>query len=456
MAHSSIPSGTENPEPDKDLSRRRNSIFLYLRDTLRNAPSKPEAFVFELVSIGFSWIAERPLIGGPLKMVGNFIGKILQVVSPALPITIQNNSSIHGDPWKFYLTIFRNSLPIAIFFCLVINGLLTIQTPPPPPPHPNRVYYGKDWHNIAFYIAVVPLYVASAICLIATTVISWDRFNTYSNQAAALFSENRIGNGTRFSCFLVIGFLASGLFIANYIEDLRDPTITKQLYWFFDKAGSGERVLNRAGAYYLFMNAVLLFITAMAALCYISMSIEMVRLGRHIESSLFAVTEEELTKLGESAIAEREKRMKMDLSDFSFCLIWAKWLCLFYAINIWIWQISPAGQVKNVHAAIVALALIGLFFLIVPRLYLGSKWHRLKNAYAERWNELSMSARRTSDIGEVEYRDFRSGDLQKMSWIIDFAFVGVLGKVIFDTYGLSIAGILEFLQTIARTFRLWV
>lgn len=97
----------------------------------------------------------------------------------------------------------------------------------------------------------------------------------------------------------------------------------------------------------------------------------MFRLGRSIESSLFAITETELTQNGEAAIRERERRLKEELADFSWSYIWAKILVLIYGVNIWIWQISPAGRVSNVHSAIVALVIVGLFFLVVPRLCSG-------------------------------------------------------------------------------------
>jgi hypothetical protein len=244
---------------------------------------------------------------------------------------------------------------------------------------------------------------------------------------------HRIANATRFSAFLAVAVFVSGVYTAQYIGDLANPALTGDLYWFFDKAVSGERILNKAGACYLFMTAILLLITAMAAFCYIAMSIEMVRLGRSIESSLFAITETELTQHGEAAIRERERRLKEELADFSWSYIWAKVLVLIYGINIWIWQISPAGRVNNVHSAIVAL--VGLFFLVVPQLYLASKWYRLKRAYNERWTQLVREATGRDDEEGPEYPELRPRSIRKIDAFVKLGMVTFLGVIVSYQYG---------------------
>ncbi len=301
----------------------------------------------------------------------------------------------------------------------------------------GRVYYGRDYHNLALYLLVCPAYVTAAVCLVTTTAISWSKFNGYSNDAEGSGRLPHLANATRFAAFVVIAFLLSGVYTAEYLADLANPQITRDLYWFFDEARSGERMLNKAGAYYLFMNAALLLITAMAALCYVAMSIEMVRLGRSIESSLFAITASELAQGGETAIRTREKRLKKELSDFSYCYVWAKVLVLVYGVNIWIWQVSPAGNVRNVHSAIVALVVVGMFFLVVPRLYLASKWYRLKHTYAQRWNELAREAVGIDGDESPPYEELTSPTIRKIASLLDFGFLTMLAFIISHQYGFS-------------------
>jgi hypothetical protein len=234
--------------------------------------------------------------------------------------------------------------------------------------------------------------------------------------------------------------LIAGLYIQQYISDLADVRQTERLYWFFDRAGSGERVLNSAGAYYLVMNAILLFITSMAAFCYISMSIEMFRLGKYIKTSAFALLKQESHTEAQRLLKLNEERLRESLSDFSYCYVIAKILVFFYALNIWVWQISPAGRVSNVDSSIAALIIIGMVFLVLPRLYLGSKWYKLKLEYS---GEFDDAEAKQQNLEGNEYRDVRTKTVRKVAHVLNWLFGIALAIILFKRFGIT--GILGLL-----------
>ena len=196
--------------------------------------------------------------------------------------------------------------------------------------------------------------------------------------------------------------------------------LTTTLYWFFNSVG-GVRTLNRAGYYYVFLNSVLLFITSMAAFCYIALSIEIFRFGKYLPqvaaSINRATTSDAAAKKG--SLADIESKIQETLDEYAYSYIIAKVLVATYAVNIILWQASPAGKVANVNSAIVALAIIGLVFLVVPRLYLNSKWHRIKHAMLSAGGEVDAD-----DIGEeLTPRRFRKSE----TWL-DAVFIFLLFK----------------------------
>ena len=394
------------------------------RKMFEDMPPEPEAFTFEIFSIIGTLILATPLLGSALKLIGRWMGAILTALSPAMPFDVREHNSFSSDPNGFYLKIITYAFPITFFFCYVLNALLTLKSGTFwPSSDPNKMAFLVDGYNAFLYMVICPGYISAAICLVITVGISWKKLNNYTSAAASAFNSQRpvFQNETRLALFISISILITGLYIAQYISDLADIKRTEQLYWFFDRAGSGERVLNAAGAYYLIMNAILLFVTSMAAFCYISMSIELFRLGKYIKTSIFALQVMEPRAEARHLLRTNERRLRESLSDFSYCYVIAKILVFLYAINIWVWQISPAGKVSNVYSAIVALILIGMIFLVLPRLYLGSKWYRLKMEY---FGSLDIGRAETDEerMEGYEYQDVRTKNVQKLAFVLDVLF----------------------------------
>jgi hypothetical protein len=414
-----------------------------VRKAFEDMPPEPEAFTFELFSMIGVFLLSTPILGSFLKLIGRGIGAVLTALSPAMPFDVRENNSFSSDPNNFYLRILWYTIPITIFFCYVLNALLTLKSGTFwPSSDPNRLNFSVDGYNAFLYIVICPGYVSAAVCLVITAGISWKKLNTYSSTAAPISTPRPyLQNDTRLALFFSISILITGLYIAQYISDLADPIQTKRLYWFFDSARSGERVLNAAGAYYLVMNAILLFITSMAAFCYISMSIELFRLGKYIKTSVFALKTVEPHGEAKSALKHNERLLRESLSDFSYCYVIAKVLVFLYAINIWVWQISPAGDVSNVHSAIAALIIIGMIFLVLPSLYLGSKWYKLKIEYSGVLDDHGEAGQES--LEEFEYHDVRPKNAQRLANVLDYLFA--ISLILIFIWQYRHAGPIEYL-----------
>jgi hypothetical protein len=78
-----------------------------------------------------------------------------------------------------------------------------------------------------------------------------------------------------------------------------------------------------------------------------------------------------------------------------------------------------------------------MFFLVVPRLYLASKWYRLKHAYAERWSELSREAAGGDGDEGPAYEELTSRTIRKIALILDIGFLTLLAVILSHQYGFS-------------------
>lgn len=408
------------------------------RKLFDDLPPESGAFVFEVFSIIGTSVLAWPFIGKFLSLTGRGIGAALIALSPAMPFDVRENNSFSTAPGRFYVTIVVYTLPITFFFCYGLNFILSLKSGTLlASTDIERINFIRDGYNQFLFAFVCPAYVSAAFCLIATVAISWKKLNNYSNEAAADPTSQKfvIQDATRLALFISISVLIVSLFIPQFLSDLADHAVTDGLYWFFDRARSGERVLNAAGVYYLVMNAILLFITAMAAFCYISMSIELFRLGKYIRTSIFALKTTEPHADARLKLKHNEQLLRASLSDFSYCYVIAKILVLLYAINIWVWQMSRAGNVANVNAAIAAILIVGMVVLVLPRLYLGSKWHRLKTEYARLMREVEEAAANADPSEDYDYKDVRSKSVRKLAILLDGIFAVFLGFILYTQYG---------------------
>lgn len=416
-----------------------------VREALRYCPHERRAMVFEVSALIGVAILSLPLIGRALKAFGRGFAVVLQSFAPAINLDLGEG---RPPPQHTFVAILAYAGPLTFVFCYVVSGFLAYQSDTlfPAEPVPEKAYptvwFLTDWWNLALYLVVVPLYVSCAIFLIYVTAVSWKRINSiYARevQATSFWSDS-----TRIVGFFAVSFILAGLYIAEYITDLANTDTTKTLYWFFHETGNGERTLNKAGYYYVFLNAVLLFITSMAAFCYIALSIEIMRFGKFVPQFVVSIERSSATDAvaREAVLSAAEARIQETLDEYAYAYIITKILVATYAVNIIVWQWSPAGEVANVNSAIIALAIIGLIFLVVPRLYLNSRWHRVK------FEMLKASGKiEDSSIGEeLKPRRFR-----RVETLLDAVFLFLLFKAAedqADKWGRGLDSILDAIGAI--------
>jgi len=343
-----------------------------------------------------------PITGPILTYSGRVFGGILRVFSPSLPYDLELSVS-YRNRW----TIFKYSFAVAVFFCFFLTGILTGLNGTLLGNDPNRLYFKSDIHNIILYILVTPLWVGLAVCLVATTVKEWGTLRKIADEASAASLAHKTvsaGNGSKFrvgfqrllndagfmfTLGVVYSLLVTSIFITQYINQTLDRAITPTLYWFADETVTQQRVLNPVGAYYLLMNAVLLCLTCMAAFCYLTMSVEVVRIGKNI-GNLKLLRNEKKGSPKENSASVDSRKLAHALVGFCWCYCLAKFLIATYSVNVLIWRHSPLGNVPNVAVTVIALAVIGLFFIPIPRLYVEYKWNKLLSARGERYKDIRI------------------------------------------------------------------
>jgi hypothetical protein len=291
---------------------------------------------------------------------------------------------------------------IAVIACLAANALVAYITGTLTGSDADRLYFAQDYWNHAQFFLIAPSYTAASVCLFVTYFASWGELNALANEGDPPVSTDP----TYFIVIRVIGFsilvfVAGAIFIANFANEILDPTVVRRGYWFVDIAPDGARTFNNAGRYYVAMNLALLELTILAVVAYFAISIEVFRMGAYL------VTPKFVADYGFNHI-------KKKLSGYSRCHVLAKLLTAVYVANIYIWKDSPLGQMSNVNIAAIALCIIGIFFVGIPRLYFELKWF-------EADSELKASREVFSNDSSFELRN----NPQKIACgLLDTFFVG--------------------------------
>jgi hypothetical protein len=69
--------------------------------------------------------------------------------------------------------------------------------------------------------------------------------------------------------------------------------------------------------------------------------------------------------------------LQVKLKSFTLAYLLAKSLTATYAVNYFVWAVSPLGRTSNLLAAQIGLTIVGVFFIAVPRHYIELKWYEL-------------------------------------------------------------------------------
>lgn len=395
----------------------------------KSLPPEGLAFPFAIAStIIRGTIFRVPIVGIWLLTARRHFGNWISSVVPALPLDLA--SSTFFSTWRaafpFYRRVSSYTYPITVVATLVADGIMTSRSGTFSGTDGGILYFVDDYWNIILYAFVCPVYISIAVCLIITSMRSWAQINTFVELevtgGAVEYSMKRAGPITKAALFVTISFFVSGFTISEFLAQLIIMK-TDHLYWFFSRTPSGDVTLNIAGAYYLYSNAILLFVTAMAGLCYVAMSVEVFHLAYELKLRADADSSTSAPMTGED-LQLIENKIKGHIAPFMLCYVLAKGLVLVYAVNILIWRISPMGRVNNVNLAIFALVVVGVILLSFPRLRLVSVWHEIKCSRGE----------------EKSLENFQSNDLRRIRLILNFLFAILLGSILQLQYGVSTLG----------------
>lgn len=424
-------------------------FFDKTKKTYKELPDHFGGIFFEFIMFSLRGISNFPFIGSAVKFLSKLIGTLLCSISPSLPLEVQKlfaNSKIN---LSLYVKIFFLTAFITLLFSLVFTTFISFQSGTLIRSNIEGVIgFLDDTHNIILYSIVVPIYVGCCVCLIIAVILNWKYINKAAiNDKIDVENYNNsidAKHTLRIVSFFTLSLFISSFFISNYIDELKNVKEIGHQYWFFSNI-ENVIVLNKAGAYYLFLNTMLLLITSFAALCYISISIEAFRLGRNLEKSLSLEEDIKDNKVTEAYITSKEQKFLDIVEDFAWSYFIAKILILVYIVNILIWQDSPAGKVSNVHVAIFVLFVIGIFFVALPRLYLSSRWHSLKLKYMNRIEGFDID---NADIIS-SYRGIERRRDKKLSLILNVMYISLAIYVLNKQYpDYSIVGLIEFILQI--------
>jgi hypothetical protein len=287
--------------------------------------------------------------------------RLFLTISPSVPVDLRDATGI--PPLR---EIFWRSFLIAIFFCFVVTGGLCYLEGTLYGTNPDRRYFVQDGWNIILYTIVCPIYVALCCSIISIAVHEWGTLADFADQKTLPVSITR--SSVRVYAVFFVALLLCTFFITNFISDVLNPdSVTAQgarVYWFMRDLGDGRRTLNRVGYYYVALNFALLFTTALGVSCFLSLAAEVLRSG----------TADSVEKIDDF------ETLKLKLEPFTKSYILTKGLAAAYALNVAIWAYSPLGKTDNLLAAQVALTLVGVFFVAVPRQYIELKWFELWQA----------------------------------------------------------------------------
>lgn len=279
-------------------------------------------------------------------------------ISPSIPVDLPK--ALGKTPLK---RLFWVAFTLAVFFCFVVTLLLCLIEGTLYGSDVTRRYFVQDGWNIFFYILVCPAYVAFSCSLVALTINEWATLADYADQKAD--SDPRPRSAHRLYLVFFFALLLCTLFITNYIYDIlhlaEANAARARVYWFMQALSDGTRTLNRVGYYYVTLNFALLFITLLGVASFFSLAAEVIRAGS-------ASTADRIDSF---------EILHVKLASFTTGYLLMKALTATYAINYFVWAVSPLGKTDNLLAAQIALTVVGVFFVAMPRHYIELKWYEL-------------------------------------------------------------------------------
>ncbi len=347
----------------------------------RGLPNKKPAMIFAVAAAFGRAVLRVTPIRYCFHGIGRVISALFLFIAPALPFKHNYNLYVYNNRERL-ITVYL----LTVVFCFFITTILTVcVTHTWSGTDASRLYFSHDFHNIIQYILITPACVTLSISVLVESKNGWWELRRLADFTESA-KEGRSGqtppdeiviaaNFRRFTAAIVLSLLTTAIFMIPFIRDNLDPAVTGKAYWLVNLTSSGDRVLNEAGIYYLLMNAAFLFGACCSALAYLSISIEVLRIGRNVEFIPNAKT------LSDQEFSDMFRQ-------YSVCYLLSKVLILVYAALIWSWGASNIGNSANVDEATAILAIIAIVVVPFPRLYLEHKWWRFTGREGSRYNDI--------------------------------------------------------------------
>jgi hypothetical protein len=313
------------------------------------------------------------------------------LISPSVPVNLRRGFH-EPPPGRTFLACYA----LTVFFCLIvtaglcgIEGTLWGQDP-------ARRYFLQDGWNLFFYTVVCPVYVSFCVLLICLTISKWSQLADFADAKAG--ATQQVRGSYRVYSVLSGAFLLCTVFITTYMQDILHPSPAvadrARVYWFMVALADGTRGLNRVGYYYVAMNFCLLFITILGVACFLSLAAEVLRAGGATDAKAIDTFEV----------------LQVKLAAFTEGYIYTKALAAAYAVNFFVWAVSPLGNTGNLVAAQIALTIVGVFFIAVPRQYIELRWYEL-------WHQSGQA---------FEYIETRSPKAKLVASVLDAFFISLI------------------------------
>lgn len=340
------------------------------REEIEKYPAEPKLFLFGIAAAAF-----RKIPG--TRVLNEWIFK----VTPDLPFSLWESLQVKSKWllfWLGYLTTLAFCFGVTALLCFV-EGTWSASA------GESFVALSADTMNLFFYTFLSPVIVGFSVILWVETARTWRtarfqveeaedgvdlRFHPEVDEATA--SRGQRWSFLRWLFAVNLILVIATLAISNYMADVANsgtlfnlnPGGEEKGYWFLgSEAHEGLRPIT---VHYMFINFLLLVNTLATIGFFVTAARPIVDLARNFEraGAKLRMTFEEL---------------KSRTEPFINVYLCAKILVALHIVHVWVWSWSEdLANTENKIVEIAFLALIGVFFIAVPRYHLESEWYKLQ------------------------------------------------------------------------------
>lgn len=311
--------------------------------------SHPKHYLVQVITLATSAL--------PRALLQNLL-KLSVVITPGIDLEKRKVTTKHVEQKIFFYSFLVSSFfSFAVVLLLAfLDGVLLGQ-------EPRRIYFLMDRWHIFLYSFLAPLYISTCIVIIYLSLKSRKEL-----KGAYLYELNSLKTYDllRLPISLVFTFSISAFSILNYIAEVADSSPSGKIYWFLKRNVDNDIIFNNLGVYYILLNFMALSIIVFSTLCFFSNFFHVI---------IFTI---DMRCKKERESLPKISKIKQFLHSFIKMSIWMKFLIIFLAVNVIVWQKLDYAHGYNIYAAMIALTIAGLFLVSFPRLFAESVWANLR------------------------------------------------------------------------------